>query len=746
MQLVNASAVVIASGTTTTNVKGQPYLVSCELTPSGGNVAFALRIIQPGASGITESMTGTLTTATVGAITTVTFDRANILADTAVGHCYVSYSAPQTMVGAAYALNGYAGELAADRFTRICGEMGIAAELTGTASSTAAMGPQLDDTLTNVLQQIEDTDCGLLFESRSQFGIGYRANASMADQAAAVSLAYTAGVLDPALQPAYDDSLTRNNVTVTNYTGYTVQSVLTSGAMSVSNPPNGIGNGYSYQRSISAAADTQVQGIANWLLNVGASDEIRFPTVTFRLAKASLAPYFSSLPGLRPGDYLAITAMPAWMPAGTVKQLTWGYAETLGTDQWDLTYNTVPEAPWETGYSAGTALVSQIPGGSPVTSTAPGTNPLSALIANGGITPVMLNEGITVKTLGGSRITVGPSPPSTADTGDIWVNSATAVVSSWNGTAWVAYPVDGSTIQAGTIVAGNIAAGTITAALLAAGIIKAGIVDGTTISGAQFIAYGTSGEILIYSGTPATGNLIGSWSGLSGTDGLSNSYPAGIGVASGGLNLANQASAPASIAGTSVVYSGSGGRLRYINQAGVDLVVDRSGLNLTNFTMGTQTIPQPLSGPLNYQANEANVGSEYEIEIDGTCTSPNTTTAAWSFDFFIDGAQFTSGTNVPVSGGVMQTALTYAFTCRYRATVNSTGAAGTVTIAMDGAMTRKGAQVGQTTFFATLNNVVASAPFDTTANHTLKIYCNWGATTGTGHSAITYRTKIVRRN
>ena len=31
------------SGTTTTNVKGVPVLVSCELTPSGGNVAFAFR-------------------------------------------------------------------------------------------------------------------------------------------------------------------------------------------------------------------------------------------------------------------------------------------------------------------------------------------------------------------------------------------------------------------------------------------------------------------------------------------------------------------------------------------------------------------------------------------------------------------------------------------------------------------------------------------------------------------------------
>ncbi|HET9969885.1 MAG TPA: hypothetical protein VFQ68_16745, partial [Streptosporangiaceae bacterium] len=40
VQLRNSGGSVIASGTTTTNVKGVPVLASCELTPSGGNVAF----------------------------------------------------------------------------------------------------------------------------------------------------------------------------------------------------------------------------------------------------------------------------------------------------------------------------------------------------------------------------------------------------------------------------------------------------------------------------------------------------------------------------------------------------------------------------------------------------------------------------------------------------------------------------------------------------------------------------------
>jgi hypothetical protein len=232
MYLRNSGGTILATADTTTNVRGQPYLVSCELTPSGGNVAFALRLIKPGAAGITESLTGTLTTASVGQVSLVRFSRGNTLMDTAVGHLSVTYGAVPSMVSAANALGGYAGEKAMDRFTRICGEMGIAAETIGTASTTAAMGPQVDDTLTAVLQSVEDVDMGLLFESRTQFGLGYRALTSMTNQAAAATISYTGAILDPSLAPVYDDSLTRNNVVVSQSTGTPSRS-LTAGAMSI---------------------------------------------------------------------------------------------------------------------------------------------------------------------------------------------------------------------------------------------------------------------------------------------------------------------------------------------------------------------------------------------------------------------------------------------------------------------------------------------------------------------------------
>jgi len=527
IQLRNSGGTVIASGTTTTSVKGQPYLVSCELAPSGGNVLFALSIIKPGSGSVTETISGTLTSATVGAVSAVKISRANALMDTAVGHVAVFYGTPPTLVNSQWPLNGYLGERAMDRFTRLCAEMGIAAETIGAPGATAPMGPQVDDTLAGLLQMIEDTDCGLLFESRSQFGLGYRSSASMANQAAAVVLPYTAGLLDPALAPVFDAQLTRNNITVTNWTGYTQGAILTAGAMSVLNPSAGVGNGYAYTRTVSAADDSQMPGIANWLLNLGTVDEIRLPVVTLKMVRAQNAAYFAAVPALRPGDYFQITNMPAYGGPATARQLVQGYSETLGPKQWTFEFNSVPETPWETGFSPGTVQLAQLPGGSVTTSQAPGAG--GSVIPDGSITPAMLNSGITIRTLGGNAVTISATAPATPNLNDMWIASATGLISQWSGSAWMPVLFDGTAtiqagtitsalIRAGTIVAGNIAAGTITAALLASGIVVAGIVNATDITGAR---------LLLYSGTPAAGNLTGSDTSANYTDAFGNLALAG---------------------------------------------------------------------------------------------------------------------------------------------------------------------------------------------------------------------------
>ena len=753
MQGLNAAGAVVFAATTTTNVKGQPYLVSMEMTPG---INFALRIIKAGASGITESVTGSLGSGSIGAVTRIVMSRAQVLQDTAFGHLHLNYGSPTSMVAAATALNGYVGEKALDRFTRLCAEQGVATETIGTSSQSAALGPQVDDTLANLLQSIEDTDCGLLYETKDQFGLGYRTNGSMANQQIAATLNYTAAVIDSSLAPAYDDQLTRNNITISNWTGYTQQAILTAGAMSILNPPNGIGNAYAYQRNVIAAADSQCPGIANFLLNLGTTDEIRFPVVSVKMIRSQSANLFTTIPLLDIGDYFQITNPPSFLTATTIKQLVWGYNETLNAKEWTFAFNSVPEAPWETGFSPGTVQTAQIPGGSPVSSQASTSLGLASLIANGSITPAMLSGGITIHTFGGASVTIAVTQPPTPNPNDIWINATTGLISQWNGSTWVPITFNATnTIQAGTItsaliaantiVASNIASATITAGLLAAGIVVAGIVNTTDVFANTYVATSAAGEFLAYdTTTPTAGHLVNSIAGATGTDSVTNTFPKGL--YSQQLTLKSQASAPPSFAGSSVMYTSTAGRLRYLSSSGADMVLDRSALNLTNFNMTTQTIPTILSGTLSYLANEASSGSEYELECDGTVTTPAGTTATFTFDLFNDGASMNAGSPITVGTVVIQTGFTYAFTLRLRFTVDVVGAGGSGTMAMDGNMTRKGVNVGNAQQFTTLNNAVINVAFDSTANHSLAMYCNWSSTLGTGHKAVTLRTKVTRRN
>lgn len=155
----------------------------------------------------------------------------------------------------------------------------------------------------------------------------------------------------------------------------------------------------------------------------------------------------------------------------------------------------------------------------------------------------------------GTSITIfvqGTTPTANA-IGDLWYDTSNGMLfHQWNGTTWGPFSISTGGIGAGaitaaliaanTITAAQIAAGTITAAQIAAntitasqiaantisaaqlsaGIVYAGIVDGTTISGAQFIAHGSAGELLVYNGTPANGNLIASISAVATTDAFGN--------------------------------------------------------------------------------------------------------------------------------------------------------------------------------------------------------------------------------
>ena len=404
----------------------------------------------------------------------------------------------------------------------------------------------------------------------------------------------------------------------------------------------------------------------------------------------------------------------------------------------------------------------------PVTGLQGGTTYYACLLARNGA-GVGSNPSVQVSATPVGSVPApafSPTAPVNPVTGQLWYNTAQGyLLQEWDGTQWQPYQfgtnaiaagsitaaliaantITAAQIQAGTITAAQIQAGTITASLLSAGIVYGGIVNGTTIMGAQFIAYGTNGEILVYSGAPASNNLIVAISGASGTDSFGTPFAEGVEVKQGGLILDNQASAPTVVAGASLFYSSTAGRPRYISQAGNDSVLERSAVNVSPLTVGNTTSPTAVSQSLTYLANEGAQSSEFEIEITGTITwgSP---IQGWVMQLYIDGSapgggtagQFTVGITGQTAGHVG------GYVISYTVSLLGSGSGATAVLAGSGIVWDQTAGTRIPSNSVVVGALNSSISFDTTTAHTLQIMA-WQFASATGQAFNTYRTKTARR-
>jgi hypothetical protein len=173
-----------------------------------------------------------------------------------------------------------------------------------------------------------DVDQGVLYETRCQLGLSYRAASSLYNQTA-VTLDYAQAHLSGSSR-ANRRLYIRNSVTVARKNGSSARAVDMTSRLSVSEPPTGVGT-YDRAPPPSTAATTPTSPSSPyWLLALGTIDEPRYPGVrsscTGRLISTSLGQQVS---GLDTGDYLVINNPPVWLPQFDIECLTLGYTETL---------------------------------------------------------------------------------------------------------------------------------------------------------------------------------------------------------------------------------------------------------------------------------------------------------------------------------------------------------------------------------------------------------------------------------
>lgn len=244
------------------------------------------------------------------------------------------------------ASNAYAGETAATRVARLCGEESIPVEVIGMWADSAPMGYQSTDTLVNLLYACQDTDLGLLAESRSLLALVYHTRGDLWTRRD-LELSYTSSQLSAVPQPIDDDQNIANDVTVSRTNGSSYRYTMASGRYGTAT----IGT---FQRSWSCNAqmDSQLKDVAGVLIGQGVWPEARIPALPAALHRSEIpdgSALFRRVAALDLAETLALIGMPVPMPPDETLLIVQGLTETLTQRLWDIAYNVTPAKPLQVG-------------------------------------------------------------------------------------------------------------------------------------------------------------------------------------------------------------------------------------------------------------------------------------------------------------------------------------------------------------------------------------------------------------
>jgi hypothetical protein len=247
------------------------------------------------------------------------------------------------------AARGYTGELAADRMARIAALSGINLTVIGNNSDTMPMGPQYSESKLTQLRDAEQADMGYLLEPRGGFGLEYRTRVSMVGQAPALTLDYSLGQIVPPFEPTDDDLLTKNDVTVGRREGDSARVQLTTGRLSILDPPMGVGQ-YHDSLDVNVETDALLPGIAAWMVNLGTVDQARYPSLSVDLGILAGFGLDQAARNIDTGDLLVVTGMDALGVYEDVRLLVLGTGrETIsdGGFKHTITWNCAPYQGYE---------------------------------------------------------------------------------------------------------------------------------------------------------------------------------------------------------------------------------------------------------------------------------------------------------------------------------------------------------------------------------------------------------------
>lgn len=319
---------------------GQQLRWQLALKQNGTGVDYSITWLAPGqTSGVTFG--ATIPSQTLGRLVNMQVFNGNPITAT-IGQVSLTNAQP-SIFDLAAVLDGYAGETAFQRVTRLVAEEGVTATLTDStvAGKTEIMGAQGEDTFINLFDQAAQTEGGLSTEIVDDLGLVWRARTDLSrPHSEVVIMAYTD---TNALQPTADDESTINDVTVQRIGGGSAT------AQAVEGLTVGVVGDYPQTYSLSQFSDSQTLPMAQWLAGVGANPAARWPLIGFDALKLSNALGVRDAVFLmREGDGFRIDGLPAFTGApNPLRVMVDGWTEVLSTGQWQFTLNCSSADPYE---------------------------------------------------------------------------------------------------------------------------------------------------------------------------------------------------------------------------------------------------------------------------------------------------------------------------------------------------------------------------------------------------------------
>lgn len=338
----NNGVSILTSSAFYTGLDGDQVVVEFEAVQNGADIDWYLTVTNF-ETGVASFGGGTLATRTVGVVDQVQFNADRALTTTAIGQ-FVLYSTDPGSLYSEY--SGFAGETAGRRIERLCSEEGVPFTSVGDLDATEPMGSQQAGTFLGILAGCQDVDLGYLYEPRTALGLEYRTRESLYDQTTTATLAYSSLL---ALAPVEDDQATRNDVTVSRTNGSSARYELTSGALSVNAPPDGVGRYREEVPPLIISSDTLLAHQAEWRVALGTVDEPRFPELTVDLNTLAGATKTAAI-AVDVADKITVTGVPVWIPPNQIRIHAIGYAETITPTSWVVVFNCIPATPYTTAF------------------------------------------------------------------------------------------------------------------------------------------------------------------------------------------------------------------------------------------------------------------------------------------------------------------------------------------------------------------------------------------------------------